>query len=86
MFRFGDTLVNLLRASAASELIEPARVASAGAGSRCVFTIHVDDVDAVCASLQNKGVVLLNGPIDRPWGLRTASFSDPSGHIWELAQ
>jgi len=31
-------------------------------------------------------VGLLNGPVDRPWGMRTASFTDPGGHIWELAQ
>ena len=34
---------------------------------------------------QDKGVVLLNGPMDRPWGIRTASFCDPDGHIWEIA-
>jgi uncharacterized glyoxalase superfamily protein PhnB len=32
-----------------------------------------------------RGVKLLNGPIDRPWGPRTASFMDPAGHIWEIA-
>ena len=85
VFRFGDTLVNVLKVSAAPELIEPARVAAPDAGSRAVFTIHVDDVDSVCAELQANGVVLLNGPVDRPWGPRTASFSDPSGHIWEIA-
>jgi catechol 2,3-dioxygenase-like lactoylglutathione lyase family enzyme len=31
------------------------------------------------------GVELLNGPMDRPWGNRTASFRDPGGHIWEIA-
>jgi uncharacterized glyoxalase superfamily protein PhnB len=25
-------------------------------------------------------------PIDRLWGVRTASFSDPGGHIWEIAK
>ncbi|MET0609013.1 MAG: VOC family protein, partial [Gaiellaceae bacterium] len=25
------------------------------------------------------------GPIDRPWGLRTAAFADPDGHVWEVA-
>ncbi|MDQ3782600.1 MAG: VOC family protein, partial [Actinomycetota bacterium] len=29
---------------------------------------------------------LLNGPVDRPWGVRTASFRDPAGHIWEIAR
>ena len=32
------------------------------------------------------GVDFLNGPIDRLWGRRTASFADPSGHVWEIAQ
>jgi catechol 2,3-dioxygenase-like lactoylglutathione lyase family enzyme len=86
VFDFGNTLVNLLKTAAAPELIEPAAVASPDAGSRSVFTIHVDDVDAVCAELTKSGVELLNGPMDRPWGPRTASFSDPGGHIWEIAR
>ncbi len=56
------------------------------AGSRMQFTIAVDDVDAMCAELAKRGVELLNGPIDRPWGIRTASFRDPAGHIWEIAK
>ena len=85
VFRFGDTLVNLLRTTAAPELIEPATVANRKAGHRSVFTIGVDDVDAMCAQLVERGVTLLNGPMDRPWGIRTASFVDPGGHIWEIA-
>ena len=60
-------------------------MAPASDGARMVLTVGVDDVDAVCAELAAKGVELLNGPMDRPWGIRTASFRDPSGHIWELA-
>ena len=86
VFKFGNSLINLLKTTAAGELIEPAKVASREAGSRLVFTIDVDDVDAMCAELSARGVELLNGPMDRPWGVRTASFSDPGGHIWELAQ
>jgi catechol 2,3-dioxygenase-like lactoylglutathione lyase family enzyme len=86
VFKFGATLINLLKTSAAPELIEPAKVASREAGSRMVFTLHVADVDAMCAELTARGVTLLNGPMDRPWGVRTASFSDPGGHIWELAK
>ncbi len=86
VFKFGPTLVNLLKSTEAGELIAPAKVASREAGSRVVFTIDVDDVDAMCAELTARGVVLLNGPIDRPWGVRTASFSDPGGHIWEIAK
>ncbi len=86
VFQFGNTLINLLRITAAGELVEPAKVASREAGSRYVFTIQVDDVDAMCAQLISRGVKLLNGPMDRPWGIRTASFSDPGGHIWEIAK
>jgi len=86
VFKFGDTLVNLLKVAAAPELIQPARVASRESGSRFVFTLEVDDVDAMCAQLIARGVELLNGPMDRPWGPRTASFMDPGGHIWEIAK
>ena len=85
VFAFGNTLVNLLRTPAAAELITPAQVASREAGSRLQLTIEVDDVDATCAVLTTRGVELLNGPMDRPWGVRTACFSDPGGHIWEIA-
>jgi catechol 2,3-dioxygenase-like lactoylglutathione lyase family enzyme len=86
VFRFGGTLVNLLQATSAPELIGPAAVAPKEAGSRVQFTIEVEDVDAMCSELKRRGVVLLNGPMDRPWGVRTASFRDPGGHIWEIAQ
>jgi catechol 2,3-dioxygenase-like lactoylglutathione lyase family enzyme len=86
VFEFGSTVINLLEVPAARELIEPGTVADRDAGSRYQLTIGVDDADAVCAELARRGVTLLNGPLDRPWGLRTASFTDPGGHIWEIAQ
>src|SRR5919199_5909736 len=79
-FKLENTIVNLLKADAASELITPAPVAGSGSGSRFQLTIWVDDADAACAELATKGVELLNGPIDRQWGVRTAAFSDPDGH------
>jgi len=86
VFDFGNTIINLLRTTAARELIEPAVVASREGGSRLQLTIQVDDVDATSAELATRGVELLNGPMNRPWGVRTASFSDPGGHIWEIAR
>jgi catechol 2,3-dioxygenase-like lactoylglutathione lyase family enzyme len=86
VFKFGNTLVNLLQTTAVDELIAPAKLASREAGVRTVFTIEVDDVDAMCAQLAARGVTLLNGPMDRPWGVRTASFVDPGGHLWEIAK
>jgi lactoylglutathione lyase len=70
--RFENMIVNLLVRSAAHELIAPGAVATQDA--------------AVCAALATRGVTLLNGPMNREWGMRTACFADPDGHIWEIAQ
>jgi len=86
VFKMGGTLINLLKIGSANELIDPAQVAGRDAGSRHVFTIEVEDVDTLCSELTARGVTLLNGPMDRPWGIRTASFQDPAGHIWEIAK
>ncbi|MCU1508246.1 MAG: glyoxalase [Glaciihabitans sp.] len=86
VFKLGDILINLLKIREAPDLIAPAVVAPADSGARFQFTIEVDDVDATCAELVVRGVELLNGPMNRPWGIRTASFQDPAGHIWEIAK
>jgi catechol 2,3-dioxygenase-like lactoylglutathione lyase family enzyme len=86
VFNLGNTLINLLKSAEAASLIAPATVAAPRSGARMQLTINVEDVDAVCTELTNRGVELLNGPIDRPWGIRTASFTDPGGHIWEIAK
>ncbi|OCT13565.1 glyoxalase [Paenibacillus pectinilyticus] len=85
VFDYGNTSINLLKQSNAWELIKPAQVGT-GDGARFQLTIQVPDVDRVCDELQERGVTLLNGPITRPWGRRTACFADPDGHLWEIAQ
>jgi len=86
VFDFGNTIINLLTTSAARDLIAPGAVADRDAGARVQLTIWVDDADAACAELLARGVTLLNGPMNRAWGKRTASFTDPAGTIWEIAQ
>ncbi|MEV0638928.1 VOC family protein [Streptomyces sp. NPDC050619] len=82
----GPVTLNLLKSSQASELVELSKVAEPEAGARFQITIEVEDVDAVREKLAERGVKLLNGPQDRCWGIRTASFADPSGHVWEIAK
>ncbi|MES5097519.1 VOC family protein [Agrobacterium sp. BA1120] len=86
VLKFSGILINLLQASEAPELVTPLAVAPAGTGTRMLLTIRVDDVDAVCEELTKRGATMLNGPIDRPWGRRTAAFADPAGNVWEVAQ
>ena len=84
-YSFENLLVNVVDESSAGELIEPAAVGGTEGGSRLLLTIFVEDTDAACGELTKRGVDLLNGPVDREWGVRTAAFADPDGHVWEVA-
>lgn len=46
----------------------------------------VGDVDAEAERLRARGIRILAGPIDRPWGQRTLHLLDPDDHVVELAQ
>jgi catechol 2,3-dioxygenase-like lactoylglutathione lyase family enzyme len=85
VLQFSGMMVNLIEVSQAPELVTPSAAVTARAGAAMLLTVRVDDVDAACAQLRRAGITLLNGPLDRPWGRRTAAFADPSGHVWELA-
>ena len=85
-FKFDNTIVNLLARPAAHELIEPGTVAAPTSGASFQLTIWVEDADGLAGDLRSRGIELLNGPIDREWGVRTAAFADPDGHVWEIAQ
>lgn len=85
VFLFGETMVNVLQVAQAPELIAPLAVAGPETGARLQFTIQVNDVDATCADLASRGANVRNGPMDRPWGIRTALIADPAGHLWEIA-
>jgi catechol 2,3-dioxygenase-like lactoylglutathione lyase family enzyme len=84
--QFANLIINLLSVDNAPEIIEPGVVAARESGSRFQLSIWVEDVDAVCRALEARGVTLLAGPKDRPWGMRTANFVDPAGHSWEVGQ
>ncbi len=84
MFRFKNVFVFLHKAATAQVPGQEVRAeAEKGVGQ---FAIIVDDVDAVCAELTARGVQVITGPADRSWGMRTVTFADPGGHIWEVAQ
>ncbi len=86
VFLFGETMINVLQVSEAPDLITPVPVADPAAGARSQITLMVDDVDAKVAELTALGVEFVNGPMDRPWGIRTALFRDPAGTLWEIAR
>lgn len=85
VFRLGGMLVFLLVEREAVALLGPGSSGERGA-PRGMVTLEVDDVDRTAADLTAAGVTLLSGPLTRPWGPRTATFADPDGHVWEIAQ
>ncbi|MFF1516064.1 VOC family protein [Streptomyces sp. NPDC058305] len=80
--KFDNLMIKLLDAAKAPELITPSAVGGAGNDPRNLLTIEVTDANAVVTELEQHGVRLLNGPVDRPWGRRTAAFADPAGNVW----
>ena len=84
--QFANTVINLLVRSAADELVTPMAVAGTGQGATSQLTVWTDDVAAAAERLADRGISLLNGPFDRPWGQRTVCIVDPDGNVWEFAQ
>ena len=86
VFNFGETVINLLTISEAVSSSRPAVVAPRRP-ARAWCSRSASTTSTPCARCSpTRGVELLNGPMDRPWGIRTASFVDPAGHIWEIAK
>jgi lactoylglutathione lyase len=46
----------------------------------------VDNVDIFYNKLKSKGVKFIKQLHDEPWGGKQATFTDPDGHILEIAQ
>jgi catechol 2,3-dioxygenase-like lactoylglutathione lyase family enzyme len=86
VLKLKNVMINLLVVFEADDLIAPASVAAASIGVRSLLTVNVKDADAVISELEQHGVTMINGPVDQPWGRRTAAFADPAGHVWEIAQ
>jgi len=85
MLRFNDTYVFLHRDPAHRDAVsdDALRLAQSGVGQ---FVSFVDDADAVRDRLDRLAVGVIDGPADRPWGMRTMTFADPGGYTWEITQ
>jgi catechol 2,3-dioxygenase-like lactoylglutathione lyase family enzyme len=85
VFRFKNTHVEVRRDPAHHDAPTDEALAWAqkGAGQ---FGIFVEDLDAVRAELDSRGVTLISGPADRDWGMRTITVADPGGYVWEIGQ
>lgn len=66
-----------------------AGVPSEGVGFRGVAlaynTRSKEEVDTVFRELEEKGATIVKAPDDVFWGGYSGYFSDPDGHLWEVA-
>lgn len=48
------------------------------------FRVTPDEVARCARTLRERGVTILSGPTDQPWGHRTLFFRDPDGNVLEI--
>lgn len=70
-------------------LAEDAGISAEGLGFRGVAIAHntrsKEEVDGIFAALAEKGVTIVKPPEEVFWGGYSGYFSDPDGHLWEVA-
>ena len=76
----------VLQVDRARVQLQGERTATPSAGATAFLTTFTDDVDTLHANLVERGIPFFQRPADQPWGMRTAYFKDPDGHVWEIAQ
>jgi lactoylglutathione lyase len=85
IFKLDNLFLRLLaRDEAVKEMLGQVPVGDPRSGATAQMALRVDDGDALCAELEHRGVPIVYGPVDRPWGVRNAGFQDPDGHVWQL--
>jgi lactoylglutathione lyase len=53
----------------------------AGPTERFSLWVYADDCDAAVEHLRRNGVMIIEEPIDQPWGERVAHVLDPDGNL-----
>jgi len=55
-------------------------------GHRSLVVLRVDDLDAYCEQIADRGAVLLHGPAPMTDRMRVAHLKDPEGNVVELQE
>jgi len=85
-FKIEGLVFHVLQVDRARVQLQGEPTATPGAGATAFLTHFTYDVDALHADLVERRVSFFQEPTDQPWGMRTAYFKDPDGHVWEIAQ
>jgi catechol 2,3-dioxygenase-like lactoylglutathione lyase family enzyme len=85
IFQLDNVLLRLLkRDEAESEMLGQVSVGDPRSGTTVQLAFGVEDAEAFCRELSERGVSIVYGPVDRPWGRRNAAFVDLDGHVWQF--
>ena len=80
---YRDTLLAIFQKDEATVMFPGDHMTSGGGA---VYAYEVEDVDAACKELEEKGIKIFEGPKKVPWGQTVAYFKDPDGHVWEITK
>jgi catechol 2,3-dioxygenase-like lactoylglutathione lyase family enzyme len=72
------------RADLAKDAGIPVAAPTSGQFSLGHLVANRDDVDVILEQAVAAGATSLGPPHDRPWGIYSAYFRDPDGHLWEV--
>ncbi len=86
IFQFDNLFLRLLRREEAErEMLGQVPVGDAHAGTTVQLAFRVESADTLCRELVERGISIVYGPVDRPWGVRSAAFVDPDSHVWQFS-
>jgi catechol 2,3-dioxygenase-like lactoylglutathione lyase family enzyme len=80
-YRVGSNLVALTEHGVMFDDPKPQKGALS---AQLAFRVTREQVDECAEALTAKGVELVSGPADQPWGHRTLFFRDPDGNVLEI--
>lgn len=86
-FKLEHTFLAIYGKKFVEELLGASNVLKGTPGGGAIYTFNeTDNINALYKNLVKKGVQFIKSPITQPWGQRTAYFTDPDGHVWEIQQ
>ncbi|HEV2361288.1 MAG TPA: VOC family protein, partial [Acidimicrobiales bacterium] len=71
----------VLQVDRARDQLQGEATATPRDGATAFMTTFTGDADGLHAELVARGVTFFQPPTDQPWGMRTAYFKDPDGHV-----
>src|SRR5882672_8676559 len=80
-FRIGS---NILALTVRGALFDDPAPPPGALSLQMAFRVALDEVATCASTLKERGVKIISGPTDQPFGHRTLFFRDPDGNVLEI--